>query len=99
MKVVFGHVLAVTASRNGAFSKIMNQIRAKGNPQLLLGVSLEQNLSRNIWMCPMIQINNVNNALEKTSVYFITIHCLGHKALLFWLGNTGQDTGVVPDAL
>lgn len=77
----------------------MNQIRAKGNPQLLLGVSLEQNLSRNIWMCPMIQINNVNNALEKTSVYFITIHCLGHKALLFWLGNTGQDTGVVPDAL
>lgn len=50
-------------------------------------------------MCPMIQINNVNNALEETSVYFMTIHYLGHKALLFWLGNTGQDTGVVPDAL
>lgn len=81
------------------FSKIMNQVRTKGNPQHLLDISPEQNLSRNIRMCPVIQMNNVKNALEETSIYFMAIHSLGHKALLFWVGNIGQDTSIVPHAL
>ena len=93
------HVLIVIASRNGAFSKIMIQVRAKGNPQHLPGISPEQNLSRNIKMCPMIRINKVNNALEETSIYFMAIHSLGYKGLLCRVWNIGQDTSVVPHAL
>lgn len=97
--MVFERVLIVIASRNGAFSKVMNQVRAKGNPQHLLGISPEQNLSRNIRMCPTIQINNINIALEETGIYFMAIHSLGHKALLFQVWNIGQDKSVVPHAL
>lgn len=50
-------------------------------------------------MCPMIQINNINNALEETGIYFMAIHSLGHKALLFQVWNIGQDKSVVPHAL
>jgi len=77
---VLEHVLIVIASRNGDLRMIMNQVRAKGNPQCLLGVAPEHNLSSNIRMCPMIQVNNVNNALEETSIYFMAIHSLGHKS-------------------
>lgn len=63
--------------------KIMKQVRAKENPQHFLSISPEQHLSRNTRMCPMIQVNKVNNVWEETIIYFMAIHNLGHKALLF----------------
>lgn len=75
-----------TASRNGAFSKIMNQ--GKGNPQHLLGISPKQNLSRNIRVCPMIQGDNGNSSLEESSMRFLEIHGPGHIPVVlsmeFW---------------
>lgn len=58
-------ILIVAHSRNGAFIKIMSQVKGKENCQHFLGVSPEQDMSRNIRIYPMIQINNVNKSLQE----------------------------------
>lgn len=63
-------ILIVAHSRNGAFIKIVSQVKGKENPQHFLGVSPGQNVSRNIRICPMIQINNVNKALQELASFY-----------------------------